>query len=61
MVIDRFRNRNGWVKLTYGKRHWLFGKKMFFVKSGGRGRTDICYNTLKEAEGVFKTIKQLLQ
>ena len=61
MKIKKFRNKNGWVKLVYRKKFWLFGSKYYFVTSGGLGRTKIYYNTIQEAKAVYNTIEHLLR
>ena len=63
MKIKKFRNKNGWVKLVYRKKFWLFGnRKFYFITSGGLGgHTNVYYNTLQEAKDVYNVIEHLLK
>ena len=61
MKIKKFRNKYGMVKLVYRKKYFFFGKYYWYVISSGMGRTHVHYDNVKEAEGVYNTIKHLLE
>ena len=60
MKIKSYRNKIGWVKLTYRRSPILFGEKYWIVTGNGIGKTRVRYNNLDEAYKVYNTIKRLL-
>lgn len=60
MVIRKARNKAGWMKLSYRKRYYFFGEKMYFVVGRTYGkRTHIAYRNFEPAKGLFEALYRM--
>ena len=61
MKIKTFRDRAGWVKISYRKRYFLFGNKVYVVKSNIVGKyTDMTCLSRREAENIYIVLRDII-
>lgn len=61
MKIKNFRDRAGWVKISYRKRYFLFGNKVYAVRGNIIGkRTNIVCLSKKDAEGIYVVLRNMI-
>jgi len=62
MVVLKYRNKSGWIKINYRKAYRFFGERRYFVTGCTHGkRTYMSYSSLESAVSIFNILKKTME